>query len=262
MFYVILNDISYWIIILIRHKNCTGEKPAYEKNLLIVEDDVRIRKMLSLYFADEGFNILEAENGQDAIRIFRAEQINLVFLDIMLPEVDGLRVCEVMRESSDVPIIMLTARSQEEDKLLGFEYGADEYVTKPFSLKVLAARANSLMKRVEGKVSKGTSEIEIQGLKVNLANGEVLVNGNPVLLTRKELDLLMLLVQNQGIILSKGQILDRVWGFGYDGDPRTVDTHIKRLREKLQDQKELIQTMRGRGYCFSKLDKTSSAREG
>lgn len=225
-----------------------------KKNLLIVEDDAKIRKMLSLYFTDEGFNILEAETGQDAIMIFKNEKIDLVFLDVMLPEVDGLRVCEILRENSDVPVIMLTAKSQEEDKLRGFEYGADEYVTKPFSLKVLAARAYALMKRVDGTVSKSNSIVEYSGLKVNLASGEVFINDNPIVLTRKENDLLTLLIQNNGIILSKKQILDKVWGFDYDGDPRTVDTHIKRLREKLLEKKDLIQNVRSRGYCFALKD--------
>lgn len=220
------------------------------KNLLIVEDDPRIRKMISVYFKGAGFNILEAETGKDAINIFNNEKIDIVFLDIMLPEIDGLRVCEALREKSDVPVIMLTAKSQEEDKLRGFEYGADEYVTKPFSLKVLAARACALMKRIDGAVSKNRSIFKADGLTVDLASAEVKVNGIPVALTRKEIDLLMLLIQNKGIILSKEQILDKVWGFNYDGDPRTVDTHIKRLREKLHDEKRLIKTMRGRGYSF------------
>lgn len=228
-----------------------------KKNLLIVEDDAKIRKMLSLYFTDEGFNILEAETGQDAIMIFKNEKIDLVFLDIMLPEVDGLRVCEILRENSDVPVIMLTAKSQEEDKLRGFEYGADEYVTKPFSLKVLAARASALMKRVDGIVSKCTSVVEYSGLKVNLVSNEVFINDKPIVLTRKENDLLLFLIQNKGIILSKEQILDKVWGFDYSGDPRTVDTHIKRLREKLLEKKDLIQNVRSRGYCFALKDQKS-----
>lgn len=225
-----------------------------KKNLLIVEDDAQIRKMLSLYFVGEGYNILEAENGQDAISIFRCEQVDMVFLDLMLPEMDGLRVCEVLREYSDVPVIMLTARSQEEDKLKGFEYGADEYVTKPFSLKVLAARAQALMKRVEGNVSRASGELCFGNMSVNMASGEVKVDGSGVALTKKEHDLLFLLVQNRGIVLSKEQILDRVWGFDYEGDPRTVDTHMKRLREKLQEAKNRIQTVRGRGYCFCGSD--------
>jgi DNA-binding response OmpR family regulator len=222
-----------------------------KKNLLIVEDDPKIRKLLSIYFREEGFNILEAETGEDAIRIFKIEKIDIVFLDIMLPEVDGLRVCEVIRETSDVPVIMLTAKSQEEDKLRGFEYGADEYVTKPFSLKVLAARACAIMNRVDGKLSKVGSIFKSNGLTVDLATGEVNINEIPVVLNLKEIDLLVLLIQNRGIVLSKRQILDKVWGFDYNGDPRTVDTHIKRLREKLKDKKNLIKTVRGRGYSFN-----------
>lgn len=221
-----------------------------KRNLLIIEDDESIRKMLSVYFRGEGFNILEAENGEDAIKIFELEKIDMIFLDIMLPEIDGLRVCEYLRETSDVPVIMLTAKSQEEDKIRGFEYGADEYVTKPFSLKVLAAKAHAIIKRVEGNVSKTASIFDQEGLFVNLTSGEVSINKNKVELTRKELDLLILLMQNRGIVLSKEIILDKVWGFDYDGDPRTVDTHIRRLRKKLNDKSDFIKTVRGRGYSF------------
>jgi DNA-binding response OmpR family regulator len=223
---------------------------AMKRNLLIVEDDPKIRKLLIIYFRDEGFNILEAETGEDAIHIFNNEKIDLVILDIMLPEVDGLRVCEVIREHSDVPVIMLTAKSQEEDKLRGFEYGADEYVTKPFSPKVLVARAHAMLKRVDGKVSRNGSVFRAGSLAVDFSNESVTVDDKPVILTHKEIDLLILLIRNKGVILSKELILDRVWGFDYDGDPRTVDTHIKRLREKLGDQNVFIKTVRGRGYCF------------
>lgn len=228
-----------------------------KKNLLIIEDDFKIRKLLNIYFRDEGFNILEAETGQDAIRIFKNEKIDLIFLDIMLPEVDGLRVCQVIRETSDVPIIMLTAKSQEEDKLRGFEYGADEYVTKPFSLKVLAARAYAIMNRIDGKVSKKGNIFKLNGLAVDLSSGEVNIDENPVMLTRIEVDLLILLIQNRGVVLSRAQILDNVWGFDYDCDPRTVDTHINRLRRKLQDQNTLIKMVRGRGYIFDAVSSVS-----
>lgn len=221
-----------------------------KRNLLIIEDDESIRKMLSMYFKGEGFNILEADNGEDAIKIFELEKIDMIFLDIMLPEVDGLRVCEYLRETSDVPIIMLTAKSQEEDKIRGFEYGADEYVTKPFSLKVLAAKTHAIIKRVEGNVSKSGSIFDEGGLFVNFINGEVRINENKIELTRKEFDLLMLLIQNRGTVLSKEIILDKVWGFDYDGDPRTVDTHIRRVRKKLDDKSNFIKTMKGRGYIF------------
>lgn len=223
---------------------------SLKKNLLIVEDDEEIRTMMRLYFAPE-YNILEAENGDEALHIFALEKIDLVFLDIMLPGLDGLHVCEKLREHSDVGVIMITAKSQEEDKLRGFSYGADEYVTKPFSLKVLAARADSLIKRMEGSVSKSSDTLTFGGLSVDRKNGTVKADGATVALTKKEYDLLLLLILNQNIILSKDFLLDRVWGFDYDGDPRTVDTCISRLRKKLADQKHLIQTVPGRGYCFS-----------
>lgn len=220
-----------------------------KRNLLIVEDDPKIRKMMALYF-QEKFNVLEAESGTDAITIFRAEQIDIVFLDLMLPEVDGLRVCEVLRERSDVPVIMLTAKSQEEDKLRGYACGADEYVTKPFSLKVLEARAEALLRRKDGVVSRQSRIDEFSGFRIDLETGELTLDGVAISLTRKENDLLLLLVRNRGQILSKERILDSVWGFDYDGDPRTVDTTVKRVREKLGKRKELIQTVRGRGYRF------------
>lgn len=220
------------------------------KNLLIVEDDAQIRKMLRLYFGGSKYNIMEAETGSDAIAILRTEKIDMVFLDIMLPEIDGLRVCELVREKSDVPIIMLTAKSQEEDKLRGFSYGADEYVTKPFSLKVLEARTDALLKRTEGKVSRQSQIEEFASLRIDHNSGKVTLDGEQIRLTLKEHDLLFLLVKNKGITLSKDQILDRVWGFEYEGDPRTVDTTIKRLREKLKGHKELIRTIRGMGYQF------------
>lgn len=221
-----------------------------KRNLLIVEDDKQIRRMIKLYFEDENYNCLEAEDGLTAQMIFQTESIDIVFLDIMIPEIDGLQVCQFIRETSDVPIIMLTAKSQEEDKLRGFEYGADEYVTKPFSLKVLAARAEAMMKRINGNVSKGNSMFEVGGFKVNKINHQVTIDDELISLTKKEYDLLSLLIQNEGIILSKQHILDKVWGYEYEGDPRTVDTHMKRLREKLKEYKALIKTTRGRGYSL------------
>lgn len=224
-----------------------------KRNLLIVEDDPKIRRMLVMYFANK-YNILEAENGTEAISIFRMEQIDMVFLDVMLPELDGLHVCEVFRERSDVPVIMLTAKSQEDDKLRGYASGVDEYVTKPFSLKVLDARADALLRRKEGLVSRNSRTEEFSGLQIDMDSGKMTLDGILVDFTPKENDLLMLLVRNQGQILSKEQILDRVWGFEYEGDPRTVDTTIKRIRKKLGSRKELVQTIRGRGYRFQKAE--------
>ena len=220
-----------------------------KKNLLIVEDDEAIRSMMCIYFNNK-YNIFEAETGKDAIMLFRSEQIDLIFLDLMLPEIDGFKVCEILREKSDVPVIMITAKAQEEDKLKGYEYGADEYVVKPFSLKVLDARADMLLKRVSGKVSKNSRKECLGMLEIDHDTGRISLDGKDVMLTKKEHDLLLLLVLNKGIILSKEQILDRVWGMEYEGDPRTVDTTIKRLREKLQSSRNYIETVRGRGYRF------------
>ncbi len=227
------------------------------KNLLLVEDEPGIRKLILMYLRDENFNVLEAEDGEEALRLFRAYPIDFVILDIMLPQLDGLKVCEYIRNSSDVPIIMLTAKTQEEDKLRGFEYGTDEYVTKPFSPKVLVARIKALLNRVEGKVSKGNSIFSIEGLNVNYITGKVTVDSINVKLTHKEFDLLVFLIRNKGIILSRDTILNSVWGYDYYGDPRTVDTHIKRLREKLQTRSTYITTIRGRGYSFEVSDENS-----
>lgn len=227
------------------------------RNLLIVEDDEGIRNLVVLYFQNEGFNIYEAENGKDAILLFQSYRMDLVILDIMLPEIDGLKVCEFIRKKSDVPVIMLTAKSQEEDKLRGFEYGTDEYVTKPFSLKVLVARANALLKRSEGKISNGESVFHTGNLVVNYHSGKVTVEMREISLTRKEFDLLDLLIQNRGLIVPKSTILDKVWGYDYEGDPRTLDTHIRRLREKLGNESDRIKTIKGRGYCFDYVENGS-----
>lgn len=220
------------------------------KNLLIVEDESNIRRLIAMYFKKEGFNIFEANDGEEALDVFKVYKIDLVILDIMLPGLNGLKVCEYIRTNSDVPIIMLTAKTQEDDKILGFEHGTDEYVTKPFSPKVLVARAKSLLKRVDGTISKSSNILSEDGLVIDLNSGKVTVNNVEVMLTLKEYDLLTYFMQNKGMVLSKESILNRVWGYDYYGDPRTVDTHIKRLRDKLEDRSNYITTIRGRGYKF------------
>ncbi|KAJ50550.1 DNA-binding response OmpR family regulator [Clostridium tetanomorphum] len=220
------------------------------KNLLIVEDESNIRRLIAMYFKKEGFNIFEAKDGEEALDVFKVYKIDLVILDIMLPGLNGLKVCEYIRTNSDVPIIMLTAKTQEDDKILGFEHGTDEYVTKPFSPKVLVARAKSLLKRVDGTISKSSNILSEDGLAIDLNSGKVTVNNVEVMLTLKEYDLLTYFMQNKGMVLSKEAILNRVWGYDYYGDPRTVDTHIKRLRDKLEDRSNYITTIRGRGYKF------------
>lgn len=223
------------------------------RNLLIVEDDKGIRNLLSMYFKKEKFNIYEAGDGEEALEVFKAHEIDLVILDIMIPYIDGFKVCQHIRSNSNVPIIMLTARTEEQDILLGFEAGTDEYVTKPFSPKILVAKAKAILKRSEISLDKANDEFSIDGFKVDFSSGKLILNNVEIVLTHKEFELLKLLVKNKGSILSKEQILDKVWGYDYFGDPRTVDTHIRRLREKLGEKSTLIVTLRGRGYKFNAL---------
>lgn len=221
------------------------------KNLLIVEDDKGIRNLIAMYFRKENFNIYEAEDGEEALRIFKSHSLDLIILDIMLPYLDGFQVCEHIRENSNIPIIMLTAKTDEQDILHGFEGGTDEYVTKPFSPRVLVAKAKAILSRSNYKGESSDREVfSAEKLSVDFHSGKVCINNLEVTLTHKEYDLLIFLIQNRGIILSKETILDKVWGYDYYGDPRTVDTHIRRLREKLSDESRFIVTVRGRGYKF------------
>ncbi|UNP79983.1 response regulator transcription factor [Bacillus mycoides] len=221
------------------------------KTVLLVEDERRLREIVSDYFHNEGFEVIEAEDGKKALELFAEHTIDLIMLDIMLPEIDGWSVCRRIRKESAVPIIMLTARSDEDDTLLGFELGADEYVTKPFSPKVLVARAKTLLKRADGAV--GVSEentMSLAGIEVNRLSRTVLVDGEEIILTHKEFELLVYLMENKGIVLSRQHLLDQLWGYDYYGDDRTVDTHIKKLRNKLGDKARHIGTVIRVGYKF------------
>ncbi|AJH18651.1 MULTISPECIES: response regulator transcription factor [Bacillus] len=221
------------------------------KTVLLVEDERRLREIVSDYFRNEGFEVIEAEDGKKALELFAEHTIDLIMLDIMLPEIDGWSVCRRIRKESAVPIIMLTARSDEDDTLLGFELGADEYVTKPFSPKVLVARAKTLLKRADGAV--GVSEentMSLAGIEVNRLSRTVLVDGEEIILTHKEFELLVYLMENKGIVLSRQHLLDQLWGYDYYGDDRTVDTHIKKLRNKLGDKARHIGTVIRVGYKF------------
>lgn len=222
------------------------------KTILLVEDEIRIRFLLRDYFHKENFNVLEASNGREALELFSNNIIDLIILDIMMPEVDGLTVCKSIREISTLPIILLTAKSEEEDKLLGYDLGADDYITKPFSPKVLVAKVKALLKRTDSH--KDLSIINYNGLKINKLSHEVIVDDKEINLSPKEFDLLLFLVSNEGIALSRDKILDNVWGMDYYGDIRTVDTNIKRLREKLLSKSEYISTVRGSGYKFEVKD--------
>ena len=209
-----------------------------KKSVLIVEDELRIRFLLRDYLTKDDFNVF----------VFSTQKIDLVILDIMMPVMDGLTMLEKLREVSTVPVILLTAKSEEDDKLQGYDYGADDYITKPFSPKVLIAKVKALLKRSREDID--SSSQEFNGLTINKLSHEVRVDGKEITLSPKEYELLIYLVTNEGIALSRDNILDNVWGLDYYGDIRTVDTNVKRLREKLLDKSSLIVTVRGSGYKF------------
>ncbi|MBP2625438.1 MAG: two component transcriptional regulator, winged helix family [Firmicutes bacterium] len=215
------------------------------KSILIVDDELRIRKLIADFLLREGYHILEADNGRCALNILAKEQVHLVILDVMMPEHDGWTVCRELRKKSNIPVIMLTAKDEEVDQLFAFEIGADEYVTKPFSPKVLAARVNALFRRLE----KDKTAI-YGGLEINTTARQVSIGNHPLDLSPKEYELLIYLAENSGKALSRQQILNQVWNYEYFGDLRTVDTHINRLRTKLEDKSPLVQTIRGYGYRF------------
>lgn len=218
------------------------------KSILIVEDELRIRFLLRDYLMKEDFNVFEASNGEEGLFIFSTQKIDLVLLDIMMPIMDGLTMLEKLREVSTVPVILLTAKGEEEDKLQGYDYGADDYMTKPFSPKVLIAKVKALLKRTREDLD--SSSQDFNGLTINKLSREVKIDGNEIILSPKEYDLLIYLITNEGIALTRDNILDNVWGIDYYGDIRTVDTNVKRLREKLLDKAHYVITVRGSGYKF------------
>lgn len=218
------------------------------KSILIVEDELRIRFLLRDYLMKEDYNVFEASNGEEGLFMFSTQKIDLVLLDIMMPVMDGLTMLEKLREVSTVPVVLLTAKGEEEDKLQGYDYGADDYVTKPFSPKVLIAKVKALLKRTREDLD--SSSQDFNGLTINKLSHEVKIDGNEIVLSPKEYELLIYLITNEGIALTRDNILDNVWGLDYYGDIRTVDTNVKRLREKLLDKANYIVTVRGSGYKF------------
>jgi DNA-binding response OmpR family regulator len=221
-----------------------------DKCVLIVEDESRIREIISDYFTKEGFKVLEAADGKQALELFEENTVDILILDIMMPKLDGWAVCRRIRNQSDIPIIMLTAREEEEDKLLGYELGADDYVTKPFSPKVLVAKVKSLLKRAVKQAGVADSCINLEGLSINKLSRTVKLEDKQIELAHKEYELLLYLVENRGMVLSREKILNNVWGYDYFGDLRTVDTHIKKLRGKLGDKAAYITTVIRSGYKF------------
>ncbi|WP_201755639.1 response regulator transcription factor [Paenibacillus glycinis] len=216
---------------------------------MIVEDEARLRELLYDYLSEEGFEVAEARNGSEALERFAQTPADAVILDIMMPFLDGYAVCREIRKRSNAVIVMLTARSEEMDKLYGYELGADDYVTKPFSAKVLIAKVRALLKRA-GAGAGEEPGFRLEGLEIRERACEMYVDNEPVSLTPKEFELLLHLVKNRNIVLSRDAILDQVWGIEYDGDGRTVDTHIKRLRQKMHRYAAHIATVRGNGYVF------------
>ena len=220
--------------------------------ILIVDDEEKIRSLVKLYLEREGFAVQEAQNGRVALEKFRASQFSLLIVDLMMPDVDGWRVCREIRESSAIPIIMLTARGEEFDRVLGLELGADDYLVKPFSTKELVARVKALLRRSTGKLHAVTTEICVGLLCIDKERHRVSIGGEVVNLTPLEFDLLYFLAKNCGRVFSREQLMETVWGYDFYGDARTVDTHIKKLREKLAHPKvkPMIVTVWGVGYKF------------
>ena len=217
--------------------------------ILVVDDESRMRKLVKDFLTKKNFQVLEAGNGEEAMDIFYEEKdIALIILDVMMPKMDGWEVCREVRKNSKVPIIMLTARSDERDELLGFDLGVDEYISKPFSPKILVARVEAILRRTgqnnpEDVISAG-------GIVIDKAAHLATVDGKPMELSFKEFELLTYFLENQGIALSREKILNSVWNYDYFGDARTIDTHVKKLRSKMGDKGEYIKTVWGMGYKF------------
>lgn len=222
--------------------------------ILVVDDDWKTVDLVKLYLEKDGYNVLVAHDGLRALELTRQRQPDLIILDLMLPEVDGLDVCRVLRTESKVPIIMLTARTTEEDKLIGLDLGADDYVTKPFSPRELLARVRAVLRRAGDAEAKGPSELRFGDLVVDLAGFVVRVHGQTVHLTPKEFKLLETLIGEPGRAFSRLELLDRVFGFGYEGLERTVDVHVMNLRKKIEPdpgRPTYVQTVYGVGYKFA-----------
>lgn len=215
--------------------------------ILIVEDEAKLREVLCDYFTSKGELPFEAPNGVQALAMLEEQEFDAVLLDIMMPGLDGLSVCRAVRKDNDVPIVFLTALSDEEDKLLGYELGADDYVTKPFSLSVLYAKTMALIKRNQRKVLTG-DRMESGGITLELSTHRVFSGKQEISLTPKEFALLRCLLENRGLVLSREQLLVKCWGYDYEGESRAVDTHIKRLREKLGEGASYIKTVIKAGY--------------
>ena len=217
--------------------------------ILVVDDESRMRKLVRDFLVKQNFDVLEAGDGEEAVDIFFKEKdIALIILDVMMPKMDGWQVCREIRKYSKVPIIMLTAKGDERDELQGFDLGVDEYITKPFSPKILVARVEAILRR--SNLLTKDDEISVGGIELNKAAHQVKIDGQEIELSYKEFELLTYFLENQGIALSREKILNNVWYYDYFGDARTIDTHVKKLRSKLGKKGEMIKTIWGMGYKF------------
>ncbi len=221
--------------------------------LLIVDDEERIRKLIAKYAVFEGYEVAEAENGMQAVEMARSDPGDLVILDIMMPELDGFSAAREIRKHSDVPIIFLSARGEEYDRIHGFELGVDDYVVKPFSPRELMMRVGAVLRRSRASQPENAHEqVQLGGMTVDFTARQVWINGTALELSPKEYDLLFFMVRNRGIALTRDRLISEVWGFDFFGDDRTLDTHIKLLRKQLGDYARYITTLRGVGYRFEK----------
>ncbi|MBP3802117.1 MAG: response regulator transcription factor [Clostridia bacterium] len=220
-----------------------------EQYILIVDDEERMRKIVKDFLVAKGFNILEAEDGEKALEVFKEnkDKVQLILLDVMMPKLDGWSVLRQIRQESQVPIIMLTARGEEQDELFGFELGVDEYISKPFSPKILVARVEAILRRTTEQEDKST---DYGGIEVDKNGRTVKVDGKLIELSLREYELLIYLIENENVALSRDKILNNVWNYDYYGDSRTIDSHVKKIRHKLGKRGKYIKTMRGIGYKF------------
>lgn len=217
--------------------------------ILIVDDESRMRKLVRDFLVHKDFQVIEAENGEEALDVFfEQKDISLIILDVMMPKLDGWQVCKEIRQYSKVPIIMLTAKADERDELLGYELGIDEYITKPFSPKILVARVEAVLRRTSQLQTDDV--IQAGGIEMDINAHMVKIDGEPIELSFKEFELLHYFVMNQGVALSREKILNNVWNYDYFGDARTIDTHVKKLRSKMKERGEYIKTIWGMGYKF------------
>lgn len=220
-------------------------------HLLVVDDEANIRRVVREYAEFEEYEVTEAENGMEAVALCRENDYDLIIMDVMMPRLDGYSACKEIRKHKNIPIIMLSARGEEYDKLFGFELGIDDYVVKPFSPKELMARIRAVLNRKQAVTEEPASQrLKFDGLEIDLAGREVYVDGKRASMTPKEYDLLFYLIKNKGLALTRDKLLEKVWGYDFFGDDRTVDTHIKMLRNSLGKYRTFIVTLRGMGYKF------------